>query len=36
MKTLLVISLLAMSQSYASVGKITKIVDGDTIHAQVE
>lgn len=36
MKTLLVISLLAMSQSYADLGTITKIVDGDTIHAQVE
>lgn len=36
METLLVISLLAMSQSYASTGIITKIVDGDTIQAQVE
>jgi len=36
METLLVISLLAMSQSYASVGIITKIADGDTIQAQVE
>ena len=36
MKTLLVISLLAMSQSYADLGTITKIVDGDTIHAQIE
>lgn len=35
MKTLLVISLLAMSQSYADLGTITRIVDGDTIHAQI-